>query len=128
MLVDFYIDDGVSAVKLAKRLELQRLLEDVRQNKIDLILFTKLDRWGRSVRIYHKIQEILESHDVIWKAIDEDYETQTSAGKFKVNIMMSVAQQERDRCSERIKDVFEYKIKNGEAYIALPFRFFNSFF
>ena len=28
---------------------------------------------------------------------------------------MSVAQQERDRCSERIKDVFEYKIKNGES-------------
>lgn len=115
MIVDFYVDDGVSAVKLAKRLELKRLIEDVKQNKIDLILFTKLDRWGRSVRIYHKIQEILESRDVIWKAIDEDYETQTSAGKFKVNIMMSVAQQERDRCSERIKDVFDYKIKNGES-------------
>lgn len=115
MLIDFYVDNGVSAVKLNKRLELQRLLNDVRNNKIDLILFTKLDRWGRSVNIYHKIQDVLEEHDVIWRAIDEEYETQTASGKFKVNIMMSVAQQERDRCSERIKDVFEYKVKNGQA-------------
>lgn len=115
MLVDFYIDDGVSAVKVGKRLELQRLLADVKENKIDMILFTKLDRWGRSVGIYYQIQSVLDEYGVIWKAIDEDYEIETSAGKFKVNIMMSVAQQERDRCSERIKDVFEHKIKSGEA-------------
>ena len=126
ILVDFYIDEGVSAVKVKKRLELQRLLQDVRDNKIDLILFTKLDRWGRSVKIYHQMQDVLDEHNVIWKAVDEDYETQTSSGKFKVNIMMSVAQQERDRASERIKDVFEYKIKNGEAIYgnnAMPFGF-----
>lgn len=117
MLVDFYIDDGVSAVKVGKRLALQRLLQDVKDGKIDLILFTKLDRWGRSVGIYYQIQSVLDEHGVIWKAIDEDYEIETSAGKFKVNIMMSVAQQERDRCSERIKDVFDHKIKNGEVIV-----------
>ena len=41
MLVDFYIDDGVSAVKVGKRLALQRLLQDVKEGKIDMILFTK---------------------------------------------------------------------------------------
>ena len=117
MLVDFYIDDGVSAVKVGKRLELQRLLSDVKERKIDMILFTKLDRWGRSVGIYYQIQSVLDEYGVIWKATDEDYEIETSAGKFKVNIMMSVAQQERDRCSERIRDVFEHKIKAGEAII-----------
>ena len=115
MLVDFYIDDGVSAVKVGKRLALQRLLQDVKDGKIDRIIFTKLDRWGRSVGIYYQIQSVLDEYGVIWKAIDEDYEIETSAGKFKVNIMMSVAQQERDRCSERIKDAFEYKLKNVEA-------------
>ena len=115
MLVDFYIDDGVSAVKVGKRVEMQRLLSDVKEHKVDMILFTKLDRWGRSVGIYYQIQSVLDEYGVIWKAIDEDYEIETSAGKFKVNIMMSVAQQERDRCSERIKDVFDHKIKNGEA-------------
>lgn len=115
MLVDFYVDDGVSAVKVGKRLALQRLLHDVKDGKIDMIIFTKLDRWGRSVGIYYQIQSVLDEYGVIWKAIDEDYEIETSAGKFKVNIMMSVAQQERDRCSERIKDIFDHKVKKGEA-------------
>lgn len=115
VLVDFYIDDGVSADKLKKRTGLQRLLEDVKANKIDMIIFTKLDRWFRSVQKYYQIQSVLEENDVVWRAIHEDYETITSGGKFKVNIMLSVAQQERDRCSERIRDVFEYRSKQGYA-------------
>ena len=44
-----YLDDGISGTK-ADRDELQRLLDDVEAGKIDLIIFTKLDRWFRSVR------------------------------------------------------------------------------
>lgn len=113
-LVDFYCDEGVSADKIKKRVQLHRLLEDVKQGKIDMIIFTKLDRWFRSVQKYYTIQAILDEHNVVWKATNEDYETVTANGKFKVNIMLSVAQQERDRTSERIKDVFDYKVKQCE--------------
>ncbi len=114
VLVDFYIDEGVSADKLKKRVQFQRLLKDVQEDKIDLIIFTKLDRWFRSVEKYYAVQPILDKHKVVWRAILEDYETETSSGRFKVNIMLSVAQNERERTSERIKDVFEYKVKQGE--------------
>lgn len=114
-IVDYYIDDGVSADKLKKRTELQRLLTDIQDKKVDMVVFTKLDRWFRSVQKYYQIQQILDDNNVTWKAIHEDYETVTSSGKFKVNIMLSVAQQERDRCSERINDVFKHRIKNGYA-------------
>ena len=122
--VDEYSDEGISANKLSKRTELQRLLWDIEENKIDLVIFTKLDRWFRSVAKYYKIQEVLEAHNVAWQAILEDYETVTANGKFKVNIMLSVAQQERDRTSERIKDVFQYKISQGQSIVpssSLPF-------
>ena len=50
-IVDHYTDEGVSAGKpYTKRPEMLRLLEDVKDGKIDIILFTKLDRWFRSVR------------------------------------------------------------------------------
>jgi DNA invertase Pin-like site-specific DNA recombinase len=126
ILVDFYIDEGVSADKLKQRTEMQRLLQDVKDGKVDMILFTKLDRWFRSVEKYYQVQSILDQHNVTWKAILEDYETETASGRFKVNIMLSVAQQERERTSERIKDVFQYKVKNGEALYgseATPFGF-----
>lgn len=121
ILVGDYADEGITASTL-NRPALQQLLDDVRAGKIDLIIFTKLDRWFRSVAHYYKIQEILEEHKVPWRTVLEDYNTETSDGKFKVNIMLSVAQQELDRTSERIKVVFESKIKNKQPITAsLPY-------
>lgn len=114
-VIDHYVDLGISARKPAsKRPELQRLLRDVEAGKIDLIAFCKLDRWFRSVKEYYKVDEILEKHHVAWKAINEDYETQTASGRFKVNIMLAVAQDEADRTGERIKSVFAHKRERGE--------------
>lgn len=109
-----YVDEGISATTL-KRPGLQRLLDDVRAGGIDLIVFTKLDRWFRSVKHYYKIQEILDENNVAWKTILEDYDTETASGAFRVNIMLSVAENEARVTSERIKEVFKYKISKGEA-------------
>ena len=109
-VVDHYADPGVSArKKAAKRPGLQRMLADVRAGKIDLIVFTKLDRWFRSVSEYYKVQEVLEQFHVNWRTTQEDYDTSTAAGRLKVNIMLSVAQDEADRTGERIRAVFDGK-------------------
>lgn len=50
-IVDHYTDEGISGAKPPlKRPDLKRLIEDVEAGKIDIILFTKLDRWFRSVK------------------------------------------------------------------------------
>ena len=109
-VVGVYIDAGISARKPAsKRPELQRLLQDVRTGAGELIVFTKLDRWFRNIAEYYKVQEVLEKNHVDWKTIHEDYDTTTASGRLKINIMLSVAQDEADRTSERIKAVFEMK-------------------
>lgn len=109
-LVDIYTDAGISARKPAsRRPELQRLLSDAQAGKGDLIVFTKLDRWFRNIAEYYKVQEILERCHVDWRTIHEDYDTSTASGRLKINIMLSVAQDEADRTSERIKAVFEAK-------------------
>lgn len=121
-VVDHYIDPGISARKPAsKRPELQRLLRDVEADKVDLIAFTKLDRWTRAVKEYWKVQEILDRHNVAWRAIHEDYETETASGRFKVNIMLAIAEDEADRTSERVKAVFAEKRRKGLADVgAVP--------
>lgn len=111
-----YNDAGLSArAKYTKRRAMLQLLEDVRAGRIDLIIFTKLDRWFRNVADYYEVQAILEAGDVKWRAIQEDYETETASGRFKVNIMLAVAQDEADRTSERIKAAADYKRQKGEA-------------
>ena len=113
-----YRDEGYSARKpVLKRPAMIELLEDVKAGKMDMVIFTKLDRWFRNVGEYHKIQEILETNRVVWKAILEDYNTATADGRLKVNIMLSVAENEADRTSERIKFVFQSKVMRKEVIV-----------
>ena len=99
-VVGTYVDAGISARKPAsKRPALQSLLSDIRSGKGDMVAFTKLDGWFRNLAEYYKVQEVLEQNRVDWKAIQEDYETATASGRLKVNIMLSVAQDEADRKS-----------------------------
>lgn len=124
-VVDHYTDDGVSGGKAAfRRPEMSRLLEDVKAGKIDVILFTRLDRWFRNVKEYFKVQEILEDHGVEWKAIWEDYDTSTANGRMSITIFLAIHQNEREKGAERVTAVLENKRKNKEACFggqALPF-------
>lgn len=115
-IVGHYTDEGLSGgLPPLKRPALKRLLEDVKAGHIDIIIFTKLDRWFRSVQEYFKVQEILEKHRVEWKTILEDYDTTTANGRMAITIFLAVAQNERERTAERINYVFDHKFKNGEA-------------
>lgn len=115
-----YIDNGISArKKYTKRPALLQLLTDCQLGKIDMIVFTKLDRWFRNVGNYYEVQSILDDCNVTWKAIREDYETVTASGRLKVNIMLSVAQDEADRTSERIKAVNQYRRESGQLVCGL---------
>ena len=114
-IVDYYIDEGLTArKKLQNRRDFMRLLKDIKADKIDLVLVTKLDRWFRNVKDYHNVQAVLEEHHCNWKTVLEDYDTSTADGQLKINIMLAVAQNESDRTSERIKVVFEHKKRNQE--------------
>ena len=90
-IVDHYCDEGVSAGKpYTKRPEMMRLLDDIKAGKIDIIIFTRLDRWFRNVKEYFKVQEILEQHKVEWKAIYEDYDTTTPNGRMAITIFLAI--------------------------------------
>lgn len=124
-VVDHYTDAGVSGGKAAsRRPEMSRLLEDIKQKKVDIVLFTRLDRWFRNIKEYFKVQEILDEHGVEWKAIWEDFDTTTANGKLAVTIFLGLAQAERERGADRVKVVFDKKRKNKEAWFgwaSMPF-------
>ena len=114
-IVGCYADEGISARKPMKhRRGLLLLLEDVKRDKIDMILVTKLDRWFRNIKDYNITEEILQTHNCHWKTIYENYDSSTANGQMVINIMLSVNQAECDRTSERIKAVLDYKRSIGE--------------
>lgn len=114
-IAGIYEDAGISARKpYMKRPALLRLLDDCNAGKIDTILFIMLDRWFRNVSGYYAVQDQLDKCGVTWQATTEDYETRTASGRLKVNIMLSVAQDEADRTSERIKFINAGKRAKGQ--------------
>lgn len=108
-----YTDEGISGASVKKRKGLSKMLSDA--SKGDTILFTKLDRFSRNLLDANLIIQDLLDRDIGIKAIHEDDIDTTSAdGKFMFNIKMSLAQREREKTSERIRDVFDFKVANGE--------------
>lgn len=108
-----YEDDGFSATNL-KRPALQRLLNDVKNNNINRILITKLDRLSRGVRNYYKVLDVLDEHGVFWQTVFEKYDSSTASGRLHINIMLSVAENESAQTSERIRSVFKTKVESKE--------------
>lgn len=113
-LVGEYIDDGISGTKYDRQ-ELQRLLQAVEDNQIDIVLCTKMDRLHRSLRNFLNMQDIFDRHNVNWIAIWEPmYDTTTPQGRMIVNTMMNLAQFEAEQTGQRIRQVFHYKTQIGE--------------
>ncbi|WP_411335866.1 recombinase family protein [Ruminococcus gauvreauii] len=114
VLQGIYIDDGVSGQKL-DRGDFSNLMSAVKNQEIDLIVFTKLDRWFRNLRHYLNTQALLEEHGVAWTAIDQPYfDTSTPHGRAFVAQSMMWAELEAQNDGIRIRDVFRNKVKYGE--------------
>lgn len=115
IILGVYRDEGISGRKpYTKRPAMVQLLDDLEKVKPDIILFTKLDRWFRNIKEYYRVQDILDKNKVDWKAINEEYDTSTASGRLYVNIKLSIAQDEADRTSERIKDIQAQQVAQGK--------------
>lgn len=114
-VVGIYADEGQTARKeLKKRKAIHALLEAVKSNELDVILFWKMDRWFRSVSDFYKVQDILDEHGVNWIAVAEpNMNMETRDGRLNLNIMLSIGQNEVDTTSERIRFTVNNMIQNG---------------
>lgn len=114
LIVGTYIDAAKTARKnIHKRTEFQKMLEAVKRDEVDILLFCRLDRWFRSVRDYYRVMDVLQAHNCEWKTTDEEYDTTTANGRLYINVKLSIAQNEADICGERIDVVFDSKISHG---------------
>ncbi len=114
IITGIYVDAAKTARKnIHKRIEFQRMIESVKRDEVDILLFCRLDRWFRSVADYYKVMEILSAHNCEWKTTDEEYDTTTANGRLYINVKLSIAQNEADIDGERIDVVFDSKIAHG---------------
>ncbi|NGM24159.1 recombinase family protein [Roseomonas stagni] len=102
---DHYNDGGFSGGTL-ERPALLRLLRDIEQGLIDVIVVYKIDRLSRSLMDFAKLVEVMDAHGVTFVSVTQSFNTTTSMGRLTLNILLSFAQFEREVIGERIRDKF----------------------
>jgi len=100
---DRYDDGGFSGGTL-ERPALRRLLADIEQGLVDVIVVYKIDRLSRSLMDFAKLVETMEAHGVTFVSVTQSFNTTTSMGRLTLNILLSFAQFEREVIGERIRD------------------------
>jgi site-specific DNA recombinase len=106
-------DDGGFSGGNTDRPALQRLLQDVRAGKIDVIVVYKVDRLTRSLADFAKLVELFDRHSVSFVSVTQQFNTTTSMGRLTLNVLLSFAQFEREVTSERIRDKIAASKRKG---------------
>ena len=100
---DQYDDGGISGGTL-ERPGLKRLLADIEDGLIDVVVVYKIDRLSRSLMDFSKLVEVFDRNGVTFVSVTQSFNTTTSMGRLTLNILLSFAQFEREVTAERIRD------------------------
>jgi site-specific DNA recombinase len=111
-LPELYDDGGFSGGTM-ERPAFNRLLADVSEGRIDVVVVYKVDRLTRSLSDFAKIVEVFDKREVSFVSVTQQFNTTSSMGRLTLNILLSFAQFEREVTGERIRDKIAASKKKG---------------
>lgn len=97
-------DDGGYSGGSTERPSLKKLLSDIADGKIDVVVVYKVDRLTRSLTDFAQIVQTFDQAGCSFVSITQSFNTTSSMGRLTLNILLSFAQFEREVISERIRD------------------------
>ena len=103
-LIKTAYDDGGFSGGSMERPALQKLLADIREKRVDVVVVYKVDRLTRSLADFAKMVEVFDCHGISFVAVTQQFNTTTSMGRLTLNVLLSFAQFEREVTGERIRD------------------------
>lgn len=104
-ITERYIDEGYSAKNL-NRPAVRRMLEDCQAGALDAVIVWRLDRLSRSLRdTLSVVEDVFRARNIEFISATENIDTSTTSGRLTLNILASVAQNEREINEERVRMV-----------------------
>lgn len=108
-----YSDPAFSGAKM-DRPALRKLILDVENHEIDLVLVYKLDRLSRSQKdTLYLIEDVFLKNNVAFVSLNENFDTSTAFGRAMVGILSVFAQLEREQIKERTQMGRTERAKEG---------------
>ncbi len=99
--IEEYVETASGVAR--SRPELDRLMADVRQRKVDLVLVWAFDRFARSTRQLVEALEEFGELGVDFVSYTQQIDTTTPAGKLTFSVLAAIAEFERELIRERVK-------------------------
>ncbi|MCI1693314.1 recombinase family protein [Aneurinibacillus aneurinilyticus] len=119
-VTEHYIDDGISGATRDKRDAIQRLLQDAKSKKFDVVIAKSVSRLGRNTIENLKTAHNIESFGIRLILPEDNYDTQTSTSRLMFNLKAVLAEEESAKLSERIKLGLRASAKQGIYKASLP--------
>lgn len=106
--------------KDTNRPDLKRLIDDIKQNRIEKVIVYKLDRLSRNVKDFYEIYTLLTENNTEFIAIHDNLDTTSSAGRAMMGILAVFAQMERENTSDRVKTNYYHRISTNGSWPGGP--------
>jgi len=82
---------------------LSSLIETIKQDKVDIVVTTKMDRLTRNIKDFWTLYEIMQKHGCQFVCATQELNSTTAHGRFFINILMSFAEFELETIRERTR-------------------------
>ena len=102
------------------RPEFTELMKLVKNDEVQEVIITRIDRLTRKLKTILEIREIFTNSSANLRALDDSIDLSTPAGKFHLSLLGSLAEMEVDRLGERVRHGWEDMRKNKRVAVA-PF-------
>lgn len=113
-VVDYYRDSNRSGYKRkVYREEFERMLRDIRADKLDIIIVWRTDRFSRQMRDVQRFLDLYEETGCQLASVVEAYDIRTASGNYMLWQMANNAQYESALKSERLKRTWAARAKDG---------------
>jgi len=112
-LSEKYDDNGFTGSNI-DRPSLQKLISDIKDGKVNMVIVYKLDRLSRSLIDFVQLLKFFEKYNVSFASVTQPIDTSSSTGKLMLHILSSFAEFERQLISERTKDKMSAARKRGQ--------------
>lgn len=96
-------DEGFSG-KNTNRPSFQQMMQDVKEDRLNVVMVYKLDRISRNVQEFSAMYDVFQKHHVSFISVKESFDTTTPMGRTVMYILAAFAQLERENTSERVAD------------------------
>ena len=116
-LVEVYADDGISATNTAKRESFNRMIQDCRDGKIDMILTKSISRFSRNTVDCLKFTRELKGLNIAVYFEKENINTLDAKGEVLMTIMAALAQQESESLSANVRLGIQFRNQAGKVQV-----------